>query len=306
MLESQRTEPTALAFDEAERHVRPYPKGDIRYIPTTDEEIEDIKKVTLDQVKDFYSRFYGSSTAELVAVGDFEPEALEKQIGSLFQGWTSKEHYARVITNFKDVPPVNRSMETPDKANAMLVAIQPLKMDDQSPDYPALLLANYMLGGGFLNSRLATRIREKDGLSYSVASSLRIPTKEDGGEFFGYAISAPQNTTKVEDDFNEELKRALTNGFTDQEVASAKSGWLQSRQVSRGQDNELTNRLISHVFWGRTMQWDADLEQRVAALKTSEINAALRKYVDPSKISFFKAGDFAKASTQPLPPNKPQ
>jgi zinc protease len=188
----------------------------------------------------------------------------------------------------------------------MLVAIQPLKMDDQSPEYPALLLANYMLGGGFLNSRLAMRIREKDGLSYSVASSLRIPTKEDSGEFFSYAISAPQNTAKVEADFNEELKRAIADGFTEQEIAAAKSGWLQSRQVSRGQDNELTNRLVSQVFWGRTMQWDADLEQKVAALKPSEINAVLRKYLDPSKISFFKAGDFAKASTNPLPANKPQ
>jgi zinc protease len=168
-------------------------------------------------------------------------------------------------------------------------------MDDQNPDYPALLLANYMLGGGFLNSRLATRIREKDGLSYGVGSQLSIPTKEDSGAFMTYAISAPQNTAKVEADFLDEMNRAITAGFTDQEVAAAKSGWLQSRQVSRGQDNELTNRLVSQTFWRRTMQWDVDLEAKVDSLKAADVNTAVRKYLDVSKISIFKAGDFAKA-----------
>jgi zinc protease len=91
------------------------------------------------------------------------------------------------------------------------------------------------------------------------------------------------------------MKRAIEGGFTDQEITAAKSGWLQSRQVSRGQDNELTNRLAAQAYWGRTMQWDADLDQKVATLKPVDVNATLRKYLDVSKISFFKAGDFAKA-----------
>ncbi len=300
-LENQRTEPTAIAFQQAERHLRPYPKGDVRYVPTIDEEIQDIKAVKLEDVKKFYSDFYGTSRAELAIVGDFEPEALEKQTGALFQGWTSKERYARVITNYKDAPLVNQSFETPDKANAMFVAVQPVKMDDDSPEYPALLLGNYMLGGGFLNSRLATRIRVKDGLSYGVGSNLQVPIKEDGAAFMTYAISAPQNTVKVEADFVDEVKRAVASGFTDQEVAAAKSGWLQSRQVSRGQDNELTNRLASEAYWGRTMQWDADLERKVNALTSADVNAAVRKYLDVAKISIFKAGDFAKAKAGAAP-----
>ncbi len=294
-LEGQRSEPTAIAFSNAERHLHPYPKGDVRYVATIDEEIENLKTVTLDQVKKFYSDFYGASNAELAVVGDFEPESLEKQMKELFQGWTSKEHYARVISEYKNVAAVNKSFETPDKANSMFLALQAVRMDDQNPDYPALLLANYMVGGGFLNSRLATRIRVKDGLSYGVGSQLNVPTKEDSGAFVTYAISAPQNTARVEADFVDEMNRALGAGFTEQEIAAAKSGWLQSRQVSRGQDNELTNRLLSQAFWGRTMQWDADLEQKVSGLKTTEVNAVLRKYLDVSKMSMFKAGDFAKA-----------
>lgn len=301
-LDNERTEPMTIAFESAERHVRPYPKGDVRYVTSIDEEIQDLKNTNLADVKKFYSDFYGASRAELAVVGDFEPEVLEKQAGSLFQGWTSKQHYARVITDYKDVTQVNQSLETPDKANSTFVAIQPVKMDDDNPDYPALLLGNYMLGGGFLNSRLATRIRVKDGLSYGVGSDLEIPTKENGGELVIYAISAPQNTARVEADFVEEMQRALRAGFTDQEIAAAKSGYLQSREVSRGQDNELTGRLASEAYWDRTMAWDADLDRKLEALTASDVNAALRKYVDVSKISIFKAGDFAKAKKMAAAP----
>jgi zinc protease len=298
-LESQRHEPMAITFQNAERHLSPYPKGDVRYVASIDEEIDETKAAKLDDVKDFYNKFYGASNAELAVVGDFDAEALEKQAGSLYEGWTSKEHYARVISPYKDVTPVNQSFETPDKANSTFVAVQPVQMDDTSPEYPALLLANYMLGGGFLNSRLATRIREKDGLSYGVGSQLQVPTREDSAAFMAYAISAPQNTPKVEADFQDEMKRALEGGFTDQEIAAAKSGWLQSRQVSRGQDSELAGRLAVNARWDRTMQWEADLDKKVSALRAGDVNAALRKYLKPEKISIFKAGDFAKAKGTP-------
>ena len=168
-------------------------------------------------------------------------------------------------------------------------------MDDDNPDYPALLLSNYMLGGGFLNSRLATRIRVKEGLSYGVGSQLSVPTKEDGGTFLTYAITAPQNMSKVESSFKDEMAKALQGGFTAEEIAAAKSGWLQSRQVSRGQDNELTSRLANEAYWNRTMQWDAKLEAAVNSLTADQVNSTLRKYLNLGQISIFKAGDFAKA-----------
>ncbi|HEX4164636.1 MAG TPA: pitrilysin family protein [Bryobacteraceae bacterium] len=301
-LEAQRSEPDVIAYENASRHIHPYPKGDVRYEPTTDEQIANMRAATLADAKKFYDDFYGVAETELAVVGDFEPESLEKQVSTLFQDWKSRAHYAFVASNFKEVPAVNKSFETPDKANSTFIAIQPVKMDDKDPNYPALLLANYMLGGGFLNSRLATRIRVKDGLSYGIASQLHVSTGEDGAMFMTYAISAPQNTAHVESDFKEEVARAIQGGFTESEIAAAKSGWLQTRQMSRGQDNELTSRLVAQALWGRTMEWDAALESKVKALKAADVNAALKQYIDPAKISIFKAGDFAKTGKAPAAP----
>src|SRR5262249_29530348 len=147
---------------------------------------------------------------------------------------------------------------------------------------------------GFLNSRLATRIREKDGLSYGVGSSMTASAQDKNGMFTANAIYAPQNVTKLEAAFKEEIARVLKDGFTDDEVAAAKSGYLQSRQVSRSQDAELAGKLASYRFPGRTLAWDADFEKKIAALTREQIVQALRRFIHPAKLTIVKAGDFAK------------
>lgn len=84
----------------------------------------------------------------------------------------------------------------------------------------------------------------------------------------------------------------LKEGFTAEEVASAKTGYLQSRQVSRAQDNELANRLNNFLFLDRTLQWDADLEKKIQALSADQISVAMRRHLDPKRITILKAGDF--------------
>ncbi|MGE3949518.1 MAG: M16 family metallopeptidase [Blastocatellales bacterium] len=295
-IEQQRTEPTQVAVTELRKHLTPYPKGHVLHVSTPDEDIAEIKSVTLDQVKAFYSDFYGGQNGEISVVGDFDQNQITTLIGDLFKGWKSSKPFARVETKYNDVSAINKSIETPDKANAFFVAGLNLNMRDDDPDYPALVLADYMLGGGFLNSRLATRIRQKEGLSYGVGSQLSAGSLDKSGIFLSYAIYAPQNVTKLEAAFKDEIARALKDGFTADEIKAAKTGWLQSRQVSRAQDNELAARLRSYAYLGRTLAWDADFEKKVEALTPEQITSAMRKHINPDKISIVKAGDFAKAA----------
>jgi zinc protease len=295
-LEQQKTDPNSLAQISLMRHMSVYPKSDPRYVRTTEESIADTKAVTLDDAKKFYADFYGASNAEISVVGDFEAESVQQSVSKLFGDWKSPKPFAILKRDYKPVAVANELIETPDKANAMFFAGLPIDITDESKDYPALVLGNYMLGGGFLNSRLATRIRVKDGLSYGVGSMFSAPTKSNGGQFMVYAIAAPQNVAKVEVDFKEEMTRALKDGFTAEELTAAKSGWLQDRQVSRSQDNELMHALASERFWDRTMAYDADLATKVSALTSQDIVEALRKHIDVAKISIYKAGDFAKAA----------
>src|SRR5207253_5309029 len=124
------------------------------------------------EARGFYADFYGAGTGtgggqggQLAIVGDFDAREITTLATELFGPWKSAQPFVRIPQPFVDVDSVEQAIETPDKANAVFVAGQNLKIQHTDPDYPALLLWNYMIGGGFLNSRLATRIRQKEGIS---------------------------------------------------------------------------------------------------------------------------------------------
>ena len=294
-IEEQRSEPNAIAFQELQRRMNPYDKNDPRYTMTFDEEVAAINALTLEEVKAFYKDFYGASEATLAVVGDFDTEAVEKALADNFKGWKSPAKYERLADEFYQPKPENVEVETPDKANAMFLAAQPFEMNQDDPDYPAMMLGNYMLGGGFLNSRLAVRIRQKDGLSYGVGSSFSADARDKTAMLRAYAIYAPENVEALEKAFVEEIEKVRKDGFTAEEVAAAKSGWVQNQQVSRAQDRSLAATLNSYLDLGRTLEWDAALEAKVMALTPEQINAAMAKYLDPAKMIVVKAGDFAKS-----------
>src|SRR5580692_2803431 len=231
-IENARTDPQGQAINALRRHVSPYPKGDPRAYATFDEEIENYKKLTVADVKKFYTDFYGASNAELAIVGDFDASEIQKIATDLFGAWKSPAPFTQVKRDWAKLEPVNRSIETPDKANAIFLAITTLPVDDDDPDYPALFAANTMLGSG-PESRLFGRIREKDGLSYQVMSQLAVPTHEKFSQLIALAQCNPQNILKVEADFKDEIAKALNKGFTPEELAAAKKTYAQDQQVAR-------------------------------------------------------------------------
>ncbi|MGI8469944.1 MAG: M16 family metallopeptidase, partial [Pyrinomonadaceae bacterium] len=297
-LESGRSEPQSIAIREVSKYFNKYPKGDVRYTGTLDEDIADVKAVTLDDVKKFYKDFYGASTGELAIVGDFDEKEITPLVTQLFGNWKSPAKYERVANDYFDVPATNKAIETPDKANAVFFARLNIKMRNDNPDYAALTIANYILGGGSLNSRLANRIRQKEGLSYSVGSGFSAGSLDENGTFSAFAIYAPQNVSKLEASFKDEINQAVTTGFTADEVEKAKSGWLLARKTARASDSSIAGTLANYLLINRTYDWDDELDKKVQSLTPEQINAAMKKYMTPDKISIFKAGDFAKAKSQ--------
>jgi zinc protease len=297
-VEGSLKEPGALAPMALRRHLIRYPSGDPRAVSTFEEDIANTKKVTLADVKKFYSDFFGASNAELAIVGDFDPAEVRKVVEEELGTWKSPAPYQLVLRKRDIVTPANQMIETPDKANAVFMAGFTLVMNQDDPDYPALMFANRMLGGD-LKSRLWLRIREKEGFSYGVGSALVASARSPFAQFMVQATAVPQNILKVEDAFKDELAKVLKDGFADDEVAAAKKTFLDERMLSRTQDAGLARTLAQNEQFGWTMARDADLESKVAALTTAQINAAVRKYFDPAGISYFKAGDFKKAGITP-------
>ena len=291
-IEQSRTEPQALAGMELARHMSNYPPGHPYYVGTFDEELEEIQATTLDDARAFYRDFWGPQKGNIVVVGDFDEAEVRSAIEQAFADWQSPHPFARVPQPFYDAPADEIVIDTPDKANAVFIAQQNLRMSESDPDYPALILAGYMLGGGFLNSRLARKIRVEEGLSYGVGGGFGAHPVDPVGQFSASAIYAPENAAALETAFDEVLTEVLRDGFTDDELRTAKQGWLEGRQMGRAQDSGLAGALSQAEYFGRTLIFDAELEDRVRSMTLNEVNRAIRARLDPSKITIVRAGDF--------------
>lgn len=291
-LEEQSQDPSALASRFVNRKVNPYPAGDPRYIPTIAEEIEQVKSVTIDDVKKLYQNFLGGSVGELSIVGDFSPEETLPAVNAVLADWKAKQPYERLArTGDIKLSASSETIRTPDKANAtyFLGTVFPLR--DDHPDYPALALGNFILGGGSLSSRLGDRVRQKEGLSYGVGSGLRSSSLDPRTSFYIFAIANPMNVEKLKTVVREEIEKITKEGVTDQELETAKRGFLQRLEVSRTDDAGLAAALGETSQTGRTLAFDAAQEDKVRKLTREEVNAALKKYLTLDRMILAVAGD---------------
>ncbi|MEW6430014.1 MAG: pitrilysin family protein [Myxococcota bacterium] len=292
--EKQKDDPMAIGQLGLQRMLSPFAKGHPLYVPSWPEIIADTQAVKLEQAKDYHAKFYGAQAGYVAVVGDFEPDAVTKQLGELFGGWKNAVGYTRIPVPYSPVEAKVSAIETPDKAMAFFGAGLTFQMKDDSPDYPAMMMAEYLLGGGFMAGRVPQRLREKEGLSYGAGTVMRVDSRDDRAALMGYAIYAPENVSRVEKGFFEEVDKAVTGGFTEKELALAKEGLLKEREQGRSEDMMLAMELVDQLDAGRTMAFEQQVDDKLKSLKVSEIGEVLKKYVDAKKLAALKVGDFKK------------
>lgn len=285
------SEPGALISRALARYKNPWPADDVRYVPTFEESIKRFESVKRSDLVAFHNEFYGGGNMTVSVVGSFEPQAVIDSLTNNLNDWRRAASYTRLTDPYRPLKPTMIEIDTPDKANAFFVAKLPIPLQDTDPDYPALVVANYLLGGAS-NSRLWMRIREQDGLSYDVRSRLSASAFEQDGMWSFSGIFAPSSWEKFDKALNEELQRALDQGFSEQEVKDGVQSLLNLRRLYRAQDGVLASAWTDYLVENRTFEWSAQFDEKIKALSTEQINAALRRYLKPANLVRGLAGDF--------------
>ncbi|RDZ26768.1 M16 family metallopeptidase [Lysobacter silvisoli] len=300
-LESMRKQPGAVAAQAMGRDFDPWPVGHPLRSRGIEQMIADVKAAKVEDLRAFHRDFYGTSVGEISVVGDFDPVALKAQLQQLFVDWRAPHAFAPIDTHYQPVAPKRERFETPDKANGTVLARVNLSLNDRDADYPALLVADHILGGGG-QSRLLDRIRMKDGLSYGAFSELDADAsregRDDAGNLTLSAIAAPENLDKVEAAMREEYARWIRDGVGEQELRDAIAGLITQREQGRASDGAIAGLLSSNLYLDRSMQFQADLDAKLKALTAAEVNAAIRKHFRPDDLSFYIAGDLANAAAK--------
>lgn len=296
-LEQEKQQPTSVIFKELRSYLDPYKPGHPYANMSIDKEIELIKEVDRQDLKDFYASFMNSSDVNGAIIGAFDESVMREKLNTLTSEWKPLIPYERIKTKVAKKATINVLIDTPDKKGAAFGAMHTFPLRDDHPDYPALTMANQMFGGGFISSRLANRLRQKDGLSYGARSFLSVGSFDENATFGAYAICAPENLARVEIGFTEELNRVLSDGFTAEELEDARRGVLQNSRIDRAKDVRLVGTLSRNIDLKRTMMWDKKYEDALRSLTVEEVNVVFKKYFSLTNFSIVKAGDASKMET---------
>jgi zinc protease len=149
-------------------------------------------------------------------------------------------------------------------------------------------------GGAFLSSRIPKRLREAEGMSYGAGSFFNAGSIDKVSKWGVYAIFNPLYKNRLDSALKEEIAKAIDKGFTEDELKKSTESWLQGRKISLGVDGQIANMLESYQYLNRDLTWYTDFEKKVTALKLADVNAALKKYIIPSKLVLVYGGDFNK------------
>ena len=297
-LQAQLSDPEARSRDALARHFDTYPAGDPRaYIPL-EERIRQVEAARLEDVQRFHADFWGTARGEVAIVGDFDEKSAEALVRELFPGWASKAPYAPILSEPRNVKAERIAIDTRDKENAFYRARLNLSLRDDDPDYAPLVLGNYVFGGGSgMSNRLMDRVRQRDGISYGAWSGLSVNSRDRAANWQVAGLVAPQNASRFERAVREELDRMLKEGLTEKEIADARSGLLQERVLNRSNDGTVAATWAGYLDLGRTFSsFSLAFDERIRSLTAAEVNAALRRHLDPAKLTVVVAGDAAKGA----------
>ena len=264
-------------------------------MPTIAESIERVDKVNRSDIVKLFNELLGATTGEIGIVGDFEEAPTMKAVETMLAGWKSKTPYKRITEVIKtDVAGGKEKIETPDKENAVFLGGYQFAMDDSNPDYPALVMANYVLGESAFNSRIVDRLRTKEGMSYGAGSSFRASALDKAASFRLFAIANPINMPKVDSSMQEILQLFTKSGVTQAELDDGIKGLMQERKVDRSSDSTVLGQLLVQSYLGRTYERSIEFEKNLSGLSVDSVNAAIRRHFDPARFWIVQAGDFAK------------
>ncbi|MBS1186902.1 MAG: insulinase family protein [Burkholderiaceae bacterium] len=156
------------------------------------------------------------------------------------------------------------------------------------PDFFALTVGNYILGGGGFVSRLMHEVREKRGLSYSVGSSFS-PMKQAGPFTIGLQTKKEQadEALKISRDV---LTAFLKDGPTDDEIKAAKDNLIGGFSLRIDNNRKILGNVALIGFYGLPLDYLDTWIVNVAKVNADDIRAAFRRKIDANRLATVMVG----------------
>ncbi len=286
----QQQEQTSLrAYEAALR--RMYPREHPLHRLTGEERIARVEALDRAELERFYRERYGAGSLALVVVGDVEAERVLDRLEAGLGGWTAGPSSEIVAPAVPAPTPGEETVRMADKANADLVLALPATLTRTDPEFLPCSLANSALGQSSLTSRLGVRVRDTEGLTYGIHSSFS--ATHVAGPFVVSLTVKPQSRGQALAATLDEIRKYLSGGMTDKELAEEKSARIGRFKVDLGSNAGIAQALDAAIYYGFGVGYLDEFPAKVAAVSKAEADAAFSRRVRPEAFTVVSAGTFA-------------
>ena len=243
-----------------------------------DKAIEEIKKITPKNLKDFHLKNYGAGTMVIVAVGDVDHNSLESLIKEGFGGWKKSPLKEKKETGTANKVSDKVYVTMQDKTSTDFLVGTALGIDRYHPDYLPLYVATHTLGGNF-SARLMQTVRVKEGLTYGINSSMRGFGNGNDGYWMVGGTFSPKLLSKGESSTLREIKKWAEEGITQKELDITKSTLTGGFQVGFDSTGGLAGGILDAIIVHGDLTYLDSYPERIKAITLDEANTAISKYI---------------------------
>lgn len=289
------TEPETVAALTMTRLLETYQQGDLRYHFEPEFSKQQIKAVTVEQVKMLYQNFFVSNHAQIAITGDYQAKTMLKILQKEFGGWKAQLPYQRLSSDYQAYPAqkVHTLSEQREFGNYQSILTFPVGADH--PDTPALMVFSYILGDSQLSSRLAQELREKNALVYGFGSGLNLDEWLDSGALTIEANYTAGKSAQVSQGVHKVLNDLLIKGVTEQELEAAKANILKKRVTALEDERNIHRMLTPQLEHHRDLLFREKRDQALAKLTKADVDAVIKKYIKLDQFVEVMADQYGKA-----------
>ncbi len=252
---------------------------------------ESVPKLTRKDVVRFFETFYVSNNAILAIAGDITLEEVKGQIIPLFAEWpasqTPKSTIKQAVVEKGEIVRINRDLAQTN------IIIGGIGVERSNPDYYALTVMNYILGGGGFGSRLMNEIRSQRGLAYSVDSSF------DSNKFQGaFQLILQTKNASAREAIALSLKQMeqiRKEPVSAEELRRAKNYLIGSFPRRFNTQGKLVHFLSLVEYFGLGLDYPEKYPRLIQSVSQEEVLRVARKYLHPEQVIQVIVGNLKEA-----------
>jgi len=246
--------------------------------------------ITAADLKTIHAKYFFPKNIILAASGDFTKADLKAKVNLAAAAW--KNRAVQFPTLVRIFPTVEPGVYFIQKAiNQGYVSIGHLGLEDSNPDYFAVQVMNFILGGGSFSSRITTKVRSNEGLSYNQGNRFTFRWGFPG-TFSGYVQSKSATVGYAISLILNELDRIRKEPVTDAEMETAVNYYLESLADSFQTPQITMSNFANLEMTGRPMDYYKTYRDKIKAVTKAKIQEAARKYIHPDKLAIMIVGDW--------------